>query len=364
MDIAIYISDLLRKHDELSVSGLGTFFKKSRAGYYDKQQQIFIPPGQQVKYRSDYAADSRLAEYISAEKHISIGSSEHFIEKFSEHIHTQLKTAQTFDVPPLGVFHNTNNIYSFIPSESLSVDHTFFGLNPVKDTVTASDEVIINDPVITHAPLEVTEPDEASFEVIEPAGEVTVEEIAVEEELEADNTGSKRKFPLVAFIIPALLIAITTLYFLSPATFKYLTEKPGKSQVRKTVIPIGKPETFTDSIATADSIVQSLGAQGFEVDEPRDTLKATIQSNPVIPSGITYEIIGASLNSLTDADRMVRNFKSMGIDSRIIRAKEKKRNNILISLGSFNTKKSARRELIRIKKDIEPGAYIFDYNNK
>lgn len=336
MDIALYISDLLRKHAELSVYGLGTFFKKRRRGYYDSQQNMYIPPAQQLEYRSEYKPDPRLAEYISAKKHISVVSSEYFIKNFTEDLQSRLKTEQTLEVKPLGIFHITNGIHSFIPSGDLLFDHSFFGLNPIKDIV--KEPVTAPDPLLTTDPSEVAEPDE-------------------------DETGRK-KFPVAAFIIPLLLIAITTVYILSPGTFKYLTERPGNPRTNKIVIPEGKPETLTDSMATADSIVQSLGEQGFEIDKPRDTLKVSTQSATVSSTNITYEIIGASLNSQTDAEQMVRDFKSKGIDARIIRAENKKRNNILISLGSFNDKKSARTELVRIKNDIEPGAYIYDYTNK
>jgi cell division septation protein DedD len=86
------------------------------------------------------------------------------------------------------------------------------------------------------------------------------------------------------------------------------------------------------------------------------------KANIVNTTGITYEVIGSSLNSRADAEQFVRNFRSKGIDARIILAKDKKRNNILISLGSFNSKEAASKELVRIKNDIEPGAYIYDYN--
>lgn len=342
MDIALYISDLLQKHDEISVSGLGTFYKKRVSGHYDEHLDSYVPPSQQLDYKTEYVSDSRLAEYISEQKHISLGSSEHFIEKFAEDIQNQLNTEQNAEIHPLGEIHKTNNDYSFIASKNGQHDASNFGLKPVKELKKAKISEPTWDPVILNELPAITEP---------------------EQEIEQNKEPVKRKFPVFILLTAIVLAGVAAVYFFSPDTLKYLVNKPEKKQNNKVVIPVTKPKTLKDSIAVADTIIQSLSEQGFDVDKPRDTLKASIQAKPV-NTGTTYEVIVASLNSQKDAEKMVSAFKARGIDAQIILAKEKKRNKILISLGSFNTQSSAEAEKVRIRKDIEPNAYIYIYNKK
>ncbi|HEY0670169.1 MAG TPA: SPOR domain-containing protein [Sphingobacteriaceae bacterium] len=349
MDIALYISDLLQQHDEISVSGLGTFYKKRIAARYDEQLDSYLPPSQRVEYKCDYDPNPRLAEYISEQKNISLGSSEHFIEKFAEDIHKQLQAEQKAELYPLGEIHKTNNEYSFISPENAGT--YAFGLKPLKEIRKAKISDPAWDPVI------INEVQEIKVPVEEPAAALeTIEEVE-------DEPERKNRFPIIIGIILILAAGAAATYFFSPDTIKYLIQTPEKAQNNKVVIPVEKPQTLIDSITVADSIIQNLNEQGFEVDKPKDTLKVSTNVSPA-NTGTTYEVIVASLNSQKDAEDLIRNFKARGIDARIIIASEKKKNKILISLGSFNTKSSADIERIRIRKDIEPDAYVYIYNKK
>lgn len=336
MDIALYISDLLQKHDEISVSGLGTFSTKYGGAKFDDQMEAFIPPGKRIEYSPDSQPDSRLAEYISELRHISIESSKHFIERFAEEIQNRLNSGQAAELAGIGTLHKTDAGISFLTSPASRKDHSSFGLQPVRELKRSTISAPNWDPVILNEL---------------PAAE--------QEDEESDAPIKRRKFPVLLIILILLASGAAALYFFTPNTVNYFTKAP----VRKTVVPAAKPKTLTDSVTVADSIIQSLDQQGFEVEKPRDTITISTEAKPASAPTITFEVIGASLNSQKDADHLVKNFRSKGLDARIILAKDKKRNNILISLASFNTKDAAGAELIRIKNDIEPGAYIYTYNH-
>lgn len=336
MDIALYISDLLQKHDEISVAGLGTFSKKPGGAHYDHQLESYVPPEKRLEYKAEFYPDPRLAEYISEQRHLSLGSSEHFIERFAEDIHNRLNTEQSAEIPHVGTLHKIDDEVSFLASASFRSDLFAFGLKPVKEIKKSIISPPNWDPVILNELPAEPEPDGETGEPVK-----------------------RRRFPVLLLILVLLVSGIAAVYFFAPNAVKYFTKAPDK----KTAVPVSKPKTLSDSITVADSIIQSLDQQGFEVEKPRDTIKISTQAKQVNVTNITFEVIGASLNSQTDAERMVNNFKARGIDARIILAKDKKRNNILISLGSFNNKEAAGTELIRIKNDIEPGAYIYTYNH-
>lgn len=63
-------------------------------------------------------------------------------------------------------------------------------------------------------------------------------------------------------------------------------------------------------------------------------------------------MIIASLNRKPDADKIVKTLSIKGIDSYLVYATEKRRNNILISVGSFNDKRSANSKLLAVRRDM------------
>ncbi|HEY1025825.1 MAG TPA: SPOR domain-containing protein [Sphingobacteriaceae bacterium] len=341
MNIAPFIADLLQEHDEVSVSGLGTFYKKRVEGYFDKQKNDFYPPSEKLAFKSDFRTDDLLTGYVGKQKNISLASAAYFVEKFAAGILQQLNDTGNADLSPLGVLFKSEAELTLEAEEKLKLGHSFYGFAPVKD--------IEKVPAASVGHYQ---------EEIAPASDA-------DNEYEFNDEPRKRsKGVLITGIITVILIVVTAIHFWKPELFKRLTEGAPAQVPQKMAIPVGKPQTYADSIAVADSIVGALEQQGFDVDSARDTIDVTTRAQQVNTTGTTYEIIAASLNRQADAERIVKAFKSKGIDARIILAKDKKRNNILVSLASFSDKPSAQKELTRIKEDIEPGAYIYDLKNQ
>ena len=134
MDIALYISELLQTHNEISIPGLGTFFKKRVPAGYDEYQECYVPPAQKLEFKADYLPDHRLAEYISEQRNISMASSEHFIERFAEDIQSRLNSDHKAEIPQLGYLSKSGDNYSFAADEGLYSDNASFGLPPVKES--------------------------------------------------------------------------------------------------------------------------------------------------------------------------------------------------------------------------------------
>ena len=74
MDIGIYIADLLRNQEEVSLPGLGTFTKQRIPGSYDSTNNSFLPPRYQVSFDDRLTEPSGLTDYISLKKNLSTSS--------------------------------------------------------------------------------------------------------------------------------------------------------------------------------------------------------------------------------------------------------------------------------------------------
>jgi hypothetical protein len=341
MDIALYIAELLQQHDEVCVSGLGTFYKTPVHSYFRKETGEFYPPSYKLTFRNDYQADTKLADHISKVKNISQPSSLYFIEKFVGQVLNELDEKGRISLSPLGTLSRDQSGFNLDSDPNLQLSHEYYGLPPVK-------EYRKEEPVAV-AP--------GRYEPIqEPAFAETAADYDTDE---PKRTGAG---VIIAAVVVIILLAATGIHLWKPDLVRELSGRINKESPVNPPVPAADLRTEADSLAAADSIVSALKDQGFEVDTARDTVDVTVTPQPVRPA-VTYEIIAASLNRQSDAEKILKAFQSKGVDARIILAKDKKRNNILISLASLPDKAAAQKELMRIKKEIEPGAYIYDLKN-
>ena len=221
-----------------------------------------------------------------------------------------------------------------------------------------------------------------------------------EPEVVAEGPEESKAFKYIQRVALVLAIAgvLSTFvaYFFFPGVYKIMFQ-PGKViekfTEKKKAAPLPLPVDLLDSLAEgrADSIVESLQPQS-PITENIDTTskisnKDTVKVIKETPTKIivketptkiiakepeikiiakepeiklpTYEIIAASLNSQKEAKRIISNFKSLGVAASIVYAPKKRKNKILISIGSYKTNAEAEKELLRVKKKIEKDAYIF-----
>jgi hypothetical protein len=361
MDIAQYIADLLDEHEEVSIPGIGTFFRKSYGASLDKYTNTFFPPKKELSFKSEEKPASLLIEYISKTKNISLPSAKYFAEKFGETLKSDLNTYGVSDISPLGSLKFNFNEFTFTPSAAYN-SNEFFGLFPLK-------EPAINEATVTIPKNEFIEeqkikiPTETIITAPEKATSVDEEPLVRVEEAEVRT---RRTWPIILVILTALL-AIGIAGLLSyPELFNNLTQQATTpAQPKKTPVVAKPVTTIKDSLATADSILSTLESQGFEVEKVPDTITQEITAKTkTIPSKevITFEIIGASLQTVKEADNYIHNMKAKGIDARIVEAK--KGRYIKVSLGSFTDKAKAQNEKRRIQSEINKNAWILEVRNK
>ncbi len=342
MDIGQYISDLLNEHNEVSLPGFGTFFKRSRSAYYNEAEGIFYPPADIIDFKSEEEGSPLLVNFIVDSKHISEASALYFIERFCENLKSTLNRDLSATISPLGSLHKTNDGYSLEPMSTQGA--AFFGLKPIKDSHTA---------VIDHRKNNDIQAPEQQLEYAE------------------EKSGSSSKGIWIILSIIVLLFALGGLaFFYYPELFKNLNLQTNNKPRPKTVSPVIKPSTIKDSVSFADSLVKELekqGMHGAQVEKAQDTLRSNITTSldstkKASQPDKVYEVIVASFGLKREAEASVRNLRHRGIDAKIV--VDSKKPKYKVSLGTFTTMVAANKEKKRIQQELIKDAWILTVINK
>lgn len=338
MDIGQYISDLLNKHNEVSLPGFGTFFKQSTSAYFNEAEGIFYPPSEKIDFKSEENSSSLLVNHIIENKHISESSALYFIERFRENLNKNLNKDLSTIINPLGTLLKTDSGYVL---ESPTINGaSFFGLKPIKV------------------------PDAPNNKAIHPAIEETVEN-------SDEKTISSSKGIWITFVILFLIATIGGLaYFYYPQYFKNINFSANNKPKDKIIAPIIRRDSIKDSVSFADSIVRQLESQGMhgaQVEKAQDTVRISSTTSPdtlkVAPQAEkVYEIIVASFGLKKEAETSLRNLRHRGIDAKIVF--DVRRPKFKISIGTFTSMEAASKEKKRIQQDLFGDAWILTVINK
>lgn len=343
MDIGQYISELLKEHNEVSLPGLGTFFKQRVSAYFNEAERTFYPPVEKIVFKAEEGSSSLLVNHIIASKQLSESSARYFIERFCENIKNTLNKNSSVIIAPLGTILKTDSGYTLESDSNKSA--SFFGLKPIKEPAAH----IGRAPIATHTPIE-------------------------EETLEytSERSVSSSKGIWITLTVLFLLGTISGLaYFYYPQYFKNINFPSNNKPSRKAFKPVIKRDSIRDSVSFADSIVRQLESQGMhgaQVEKAKDTLK--ISSKITSPDTLeitpqakkTYAIIVASFGLKSEAETSIKNLRHRGIDAKILVDSRKPK--FKVSIGTFTTIEAAKKENKRIQQDLIKDAWVLTVINK
>lgn len=344
MDIAQYISDLLKEHDEVGLPGIGTFYKKNVSAYSDATEGVYYPPSHKIDFKEEEETSSILIDYIIKIKHISESSAQYFVERFSENLKKGLDKNRSATIAPLGTLYNSENGYSF-QSESIN-SSDFFGLKPVKE-------------------LELVK--KATLEKVIPVKPETKEAVLIEQ---TSSSSSKSKgIWITLFIILTIAAIAAIVYFSYPQYFKNLKFSTEKKPNNKAAKPVAVP-VIKDSVSFADSLVNELEKQGMNAEVEKVPDSITISSNSTTPDSLktapkpakVYEIIVASFGLRREAETSVKGLRKKGIDAKVV--EDTKKPKFKVSIGTFTVKSAADKEKKRIQQELTKDAWILTITNK
>ena len=387
MDVGLYVSELLDELNEVSLPGIGTFFKKRKPAYFDEKQDMFFPPAEEVAFEEGNAEVSHgLIQLICREKNISEPSARYFTEKYTDSIKQSLQIKGYAQIGQIGKLRSSEDGINF-ESECIAANSGHaFGLRPVKE--------IRRQKAVEEAKPEETIPEEVTPVVLIPeiiAGDIpAAQPAAVPVPGKSDpvtpvssthtniNTYSDtdtRSYKTGIIIVLILLIAAAIVvgsYFYYPQFFNQIRRSDSVVVPVKKQVPVPPPVTLKDSIAKADSIMEKsfeeLNDEGISVEKSRDTIEISTKVTPIpqdtlkAVAGVRYEIICAAFHRQSEAEEFVRTTRQKGIDARIVVDERKPK--YKISLASFKDNEAAQKERRRIQEKIAKDAWILTIKNK
>ncbi len=200
-------------------------------------------------------------------------------------------------------------------------------------------------------------------EVVVPPNAMQQETTAPTGHFALDYTESKPPMSgmiKLAIGLVALILIIGSIYLAKPELFqsspKAVTgSKDGSSKTHQKTQDIEQAKL--DSIARIDSIRKSNEMAILAADSAKDSTTVSSPVEQITPTGISYEIIAASLINQKEADRFLADMKRKGIPAKVANMPGRR---VKISIGSFSDEETARKQLEILKKTTKiPGIYIY-----
>ncbi|WP_454800994.1 HU domain-containing protein [Mucilaginibacter phyllosphaerae] len=361
MDVGNFISDLLAKHGQVSVPGLGYFAHTRINGHYNEREGVFYPPSYSVQFNPQEVEDQTLAQYIADRKNISLASSKYFTEKYISSIKLQ---AQAAAVPfnDIGVFYTEGTELYFKPNTTIGTDANFFGLEPIKidrlGVAKVEEKSLQFNPQPTQ---EHIAPPVAIEQEVAP--QTHGHEIGEDQEAHLAALARKRRIrSVLVFIALALIVGATVIYLLSrynQPVVKQDTVAQKKHPV-DTVIN-AKVEQAEDTTAKQEATVKPLPADTSTIKEntpAKDTLSKVSETAPGETYYPRWEVMGGSFNDLKEANKAIKNYKKLNIDAHIVTDAPGRR--VKVTLATFKTRAEAVKaikeflETKKVSKDIYP----------
>ncbi len=147
-DISLLIAELLLKHDEVVVSGIGTFFTEKKNLDFEEDIMGINPPSRALSFRDSFQSnDSLLNEAFCKEHEVSQEAAAQAIKSFATSVQRDLLLSKDCDLPGLGVLNFTEPNQIELGISYLDLDASFFGLSKlnyqpiVREKSTLAEEV-------------------------------------------------------------------------------------------------------------------------------------------------------------------------------------------------------------------------------
>lgn len=129
--ITSFISDLLEEHEYVIIPGLGSFMSIYRPARFSQEEDLLLPPSQQVVFHPDVKEnDGSLTNYLARRLKIPSLQAALMVEKFTDEVLYRLDHGEEVEFEKLGTLKRVEGGIVFSPGgEEVLTDA--FGLEPV-----------------------------------------------------------------------------------------------------------------------------------------------------------------------------------------------------------------------------------------
>lgn len=337
MNLGVSIANLLRRYPAVDVPGIGVFKRTHDPASYDAEQSVFLPPADRIELVERHSDVFPITAYMQAQQQVDGPTAMAMLETAVKEVVESISSNGEALLEGLG----------YLFADGQSVMFRPFGADRF-----AAKPVVAPSPVVgeTTETVEVTAEEGHESHAAEPEVGLTREE----------HTNGRRYTPwAVAAAVAVLLIAVGVIWYYQPAWFggkslagifepKREANYSTPSSEKNPLVVVEQDSAVSDSGQLAAAVIDSTSVA---IDSVPET-----DAPPAKPS-ITYEIIVGSFATMRQANKFVAEMKAKGydlhaIDSRMPGNRKK------ISWGSFATEEEAYKELARVQKTFEPGAWI------
>lgn len=218
----------------------------------------------------------------------------------------------------LGWFYTAHEQLAFKPAKTITDDAAFYGFEPIKITKAQTPEPAFVQPVDTEQ--EVSTDNEVMPELVDEEG---------------PEKKPLRTLLVIFTVIVVLGAAAFALYRYQPAAFEKITLWKPKAVVTDTI----KPKTVpVANLVKADTIkTDSVGVA-------KDTLTRSDSVDMLKTSH--FEVIAASCKGIEEANTVIKNLKSIGLDAKIVTDAPGRRKKV--SVGTYKTQKEAKDAVAKL----------------
>lgn len=131
--IILHIEYLLLRHDCVVVPGLGAFLNVRKNSYYDKENGLWMPPTEEIRFNRAVSHDDALlaSSYARREK-IDYATASGILRHHVKEIHDILQSEGEFMIGRIGMLVQDQDSISFSPSSSPASGAADEGLFPVR----------------------------------------------------------------------------------------------------------------------------------------------------------------------------------------------------------------------------------------
>ncbi|MFC7525995.1 SPOR domain-containing protein [Parapedobacter sp. GCM10030251] len=352
MNLGLCIANLLRRYPAVEVPGIGVFTITRMPASYDKERSVLLPPASYIELTDRSADFFSIVTYLRAQAGVDEAAAKDMLEQAVREIKDAISRQGQALLDGVGYLVADGASLVFKPFATGRV-----GARPVKVPRGEPNETapVVNEPEL------VKEPELANEEngAVGLAEEATPGEIADnrEEVLPSQRKNNAMRWGIAAALVLLVSAAGIAWYYTSGSFERKETAQ--LLEPKETVLPA---DSAVDS--TVDSTVDSVAIAQVDAeaaDSLRADTSAAVVPEPVKPA-VTYEIIVGSFATMAQARKYVADMKAKGYDLRALDSRMPG-NRKKISWGSYATEEEAYRELARVQKNFEPGAWIAKVEN-
>jgi nucleoid DNA-binding protein len=313
-DFFSFIEHLLYDHECVIIPQFGGFVVNEQGFIFNEREGKIYPKKKCVAFNEKLKTDDRfLSTEWAKNKSITLQESTSEILAFSKELKSQLLAGEDVNIGVLGILTlNQEKRISFTPNPDFNADLTVFGLFPVG----LGHSIQVKEKKIELEPSPIAE---------------DLQEVISDEYQPVKITKSVYVYALIAFILGGL----GAFFLTAPAT--------NQSQSSLNPIKIEKKNTPVNEVKVAKK--DTLNAKSL----PSPSENKNLINTPKIDQTDVIYLVAASFQSLTQAEKGLREFKSRGFDQAEIILKNENTKFYRISLGTEHSMEAGYAQAAELK---------------